>query len=186
MEDSKIIDLFWQRDENAIKETGIKYGTYLHVIAYHVLSDSEDSRECVNDTYLKAWDTMPPKRPDHLSSYLGKITRHLAIDRYRYKNREIRKYSEYTLSLSELEDMISDRDSTYEKIEYKLLGEAISSYLKGISPKMRHVFIGRYYYMDSIKTICGYYGMSESKVKSILHRTRKGLKKYLEKEGFFI
>jgi RNA polymerase sigma-70 factor (ECF subfamily) len=184
MQDDMIVDLYWKRDESAIRETENKYGRYLTKIAYNVLSNSEDSKESVNDTYLKAWNSMPPHKPSVLSTYLAKITRQLSIDIFRTRNRKKRQASEYALSLSELEDCVSDNATTEQSVHLHLLAEAINSYLYSLSKEARNTFVGRYYYMDSIKEVAAYYGISASKVKSMLYRTRQGLKTYLDQEGF--
>lgn len=128
MQDEMIVDLYWKRDESAISETDREYGRYLSKIAYNILSDWEDSKETVNDTYLKAWNSMPTHKPSVLSTYLGKITRQLSIDAFRTRNRDKRKHSEYAVSLSELEDCISGSETTEQSIELKLLAEAINTY----------------------------------------------------------
>jgi len=184
MEDEKIVDLYWARKEEAISCTDEKYGHYLFKIAYNILADSEDSHESVNDTYFKAWNSIPPARPNVLSTYLGKITRHLSIDIYRMKHRQKRVQSEYVLSLSELSDCISGGNQTEETVDVHLLAEALNSYIRTLPPQVRNVFIGRYYFMDSLKDIASYYGMSIPKTKSMLFRTRQGLKDYLRQEGF--
>lgn len=184
MQDEQIVSLYWDRNEAAISATEEKYGRYLFKIAYNILSDQEDSYESVNDTYFKAWNSMPPHRPGVLSAYLGKITREVSIDMFRKQNREKRKASRYTLSLSELEDCVPDRNTTESRVDMHLLAEAINSYLRTLSPEARNLFVGRYYFMDSIREIAAYYTMTEAKVKSMLHRTRKGLRSYLLKEGF--
>lgn len=184
MEDNMIVALYWKRDEAAIRETEQKYGRYLSKIAYNILADMEDSKEIVNDTYLKAWNSMPPHQPNVLSTYLGKITRQLSIDVFRYRKREKRRASEYAISLSELKECVSGGNTTEQNMDLQLLAEAINTYLYTLNPEARNTFVGRYYYMDSIKEVASYYDMSESRVKSMLHRTRKGLKAYLKKEGF--
>ena len=184
MEDKEIVDLYWERNEDAISKTDEKYGPYLFKIAYNILADQEDSHESVNDTYFKAWNSMPPHRPNVLSTYLGKITRNLSIDTYRGKHCQKRINSEYTLSLSELQDCISGGNTTEQTMEVHLLAEALNRYIRTLSPEVRDVFVGRYYFMDSMKDIASYHGMSIPKVKSILHRTRLGLKQYLRQEGF--
>ncbi len=184
MPDDQIVQLYWQREEHALQETEQKYGRYLFQIAYHVLSDQEDSKECVNDTYYKAWKSIPPHRPGMLSAYLGKITRQLAIDRYRMRGRAKRLPSEYVVSLADLEECIPDGKGIEQHVELKLLAESINQYLGGLTPQARNTFIGRYYFMDTIREVAAYYQMSEPKVKSLLYRTRKGLKQYLEQEGF--
>lgn len=186
MTDEKIVELYWKRDEDAIVETQQKYGHYLTKIAYNILQDMEDSLESVNDTYMHAWKSIPPHRPNVLSTYLAKITRRVSIDVFRKKHREKRIPSEYTSSLSELEECISDTSTTEEKIEVELLAKAISDYLRTISKEARTLFIGRYFFMDSLKDVAKYCGMSEAKAKSMLYRTRCGLKAYLEQEGYHI
>lgn len=184
MQDDQIIALYWRRDETAIRETEEKYGAYLLNIAYHILSNVEDSKEGVNDTYLKAWNSIPPHKPQVLSTYLGKITRQLSIDIFRRRTRTKRKASEYALALSELDDSISDGNTTERDVDLHLLADAINHYLSTLSREARCIFVGRYYYMDSIKEVSAYYNMSQSKTKSMLYRIRKGLKIYLEQEGF--
>lgn len=184
MQDEQIVNLYWQRDESALRETEVRYGHYLTKIAYNILSDLEDSKESVNDTYLKAWNSMPPQKPSVLATYLGKITRQVSIDIFRSKNRKKRQASQYALSLSELEECVSRGNTTEDQVDIHLLTDAIGRYLSQLSPEARNLFVGRYYYFDSLKEVAAYYGFSESKAKSMLHRTRIGLKKYLEQEGF--
>ena len=186
MQDDKIVELYWRKDEAAIKETQEKYDRYLYKIAYNILADREDSKESVNDTYLSAWNSIPPHKPVTLSTYLGKLTRRISIDVFRRKNREKRRGTQYSVSLSELEECVSAGDVTAEAVDAKVLGEALNRFLQGMSEEARHTFIGRYYFLDSVKEVAAYCGMSESKVKSILYRTRQELKTYLEKEGFVL
>ena len=186
MTDERIVDLYWNRDESAVAETQSKYGRYLTKIAYNILTDMEDSLESVNDTYMHAWKSIPPHRPSVLSTYLAKITRRVAIDILRKKSRDKRVPSEYTFSLSELDDCISNGHRMEEKVEAEELGKAINAYLKSISAEARQLFVGRYFYMDSLKDVAKYCGMSETKAKSMLYRTRCGLKTYLEQEGYLI
>lgn len=184
MQDDMILDLYWQRNEAAVHETEIKYGHYLTKIAFNILSDWEDSKESVNDTYLSAWNTIPPQRPSVLSAYLSKITRRISIDIYRRRTRDKRKPSEYAVSLSELEDCLIAGNTTEQEVDLNLLAKAINDYLETLSTEARDIFIGRYYFADSIREAASYYNMSLSKVKSILYRTRIGLRAYLEQEGF--
>lgn len=184
MDDSQIVSLYWDRDETAIRETETKYDRYLTKIAYNILSDLEDSRESVNDTYLAAWESMPPHRPTILSAYLAKLTRRISIDRFRYRTRDKRMASEYAISLEELGDCVSGGNTTEEIVNVKLLADAIGVYLRLQSPEVRTAFLGRYYFLDPVREVARYCGMSESKCKSLLHRTRLGLKDYLRKEGF--
>ena len=184
MEDEKIVDLYWDRQESAIRETEKKYDRYLTKIAYNILNDFEDSRESVNDTYLAAWNSMPPHRPSILSTYLSKLTRRISIDLLRYHNRDKRQESQYALSLEELGECVSGGNSTEDAYTEKELAEAIACYLRLCSREARQVFLGRYYYLDSVRDVAAYCGMSESKCKSLLHRTRLGLREYLQKEGY--
>lgn len=184
MEDAQIVSLYWDRDESAIRETETKYGRYLTKIACNILNDVEDSRESVNDTYLAAWDSIPPHRPGILSAYLAKLTRRISIDRFRYRTRDKRMGSEYALSLEELGDCVCGGDTTQEAVNEKLLADAIGIYLRLLPENARTAFVGRYYFLDPLKEVAAYCGMSESKAKSLLYRTRVGLKEYLQKEGY--
>lgn len=184
MTDERIVQLYWDRDESAVAETQNKYGRYLTKIAYNILTDMEDSLESVNDTYMHAWKSMPPHRPSVLSTYLAKITRRVAIDVLRRKSRDKRIPSEYTFSLAELEECISDAKSVEQQIEAEELGKAINAYLKTVSKDARRLFVGRYFFLDPLKDVAGYCNMSEAKAKSMLYRTRCGLKAYLEQEGY--
>ncbi len=185
MEDENIVALYWQRDESAIQETKDKYGLYLSKIAYNILCSPQDSEESVNDTYLAAWDSMPPHRPSVLSTYLGKLTRRISIDIFRRKNRNKRQASEYALSLDELKDCISAKESAPDcALETQMLADAIQKFLSTLSEDARNLFIGRYYFLDPLREVARYCGMGESKAKSMLFRTRCNLKAYLEQEGF--
>ncbi len=184
--DNEIIERFFARDESALDETRRKYGECLRRIAKNILGENGADEECVNTAYLRAWMAIPPERPDNLAAYLIKITRRLAIDVLRGKNRRKRRASEYDVSLSELENCLSAGDTTIQIVDSRVLATAINAYLRGISPEARCLFAGRYYYADSLKTLAEYYGMSEASVKSSLYRTRQGLKKYLLQEGFEI
>ena len=184
MEDDLIVSLYWNRDEQAIGDTEKKYGRYLVKIAYNILSDLEDSKESVNDTYLKAWASIPPHKPSVLSTYLGKITREVSIDIFRKRTSSKRQASEYAISLSELEECVSSGDATMQDVNLHALVETINTFLRTLSSEARNTFVGRYYFMDSIREIASYYGMSEAKVKSMLHRTRIGLKANLEQKGY--
>ena len=183
MTDKEIVSLYWERSEEAIRQTQRKYDAYLTKTALNILSDPEDSGEAVNDTYLAAWNSMPENRPQFLSTYLGKITRQIAIDLFRKRNSKKRRASEYALSLSELEEICSDRDSPAEKLETKLLDEAVNRFLRTLSREEQAAFIGRYYFFDPLKEVAKYGGMTEAKAKSMLYRTRQKLKVYLAKEG---
>ena len=183
MEDGRIVELYWQRDESAISKTQQKYGNYLTKIAYNILADVEDSRESVNDTYLKAWYAMPPQKPCVLSTFLGRITRQISIDVYRKRNAKKRQSSEYALALDELYDCASPHGAPEKEIEARLLAKSIGEYLSTLSDEARNIFVCRYYFLDSVRDIAERLGAGESKIKSSLHRTRLGLRQYLEKEG---
>ena len=183
MEDSQIVRLYWDRNEAAITKTADKYEKYLSRIAYNILADREDTRESVNDTYLAAWDSMPPHKPQALSAYLGKLTRRISIDLFRKRASQKRGGGEYALSLEELGECIGS-NTTEETVDVQALSEAIASFLRTASPEARNVFLCRYYYLDPVKKIAGYCGITESKVKILLHRTRQELWVYLQKEGF--
>lgn len=184
MQDEKIVALYWKREEAAIAETKNKYERYLLKIAHNILDDVEDSQESVNDTYLAAWNSMPPNKPSVLSTYLGKLTRRISIDIFRRKNRLKRRASEYAISLAELEDCVSVRNTPEEALEVQLLADAINAFLRTQPEDARNLFIGRYYFLDSLRDVAEYCGMNESKAKSMLFRTRCSLRAYLEKEGF--
>lgn len=184
MEDHEIVALYWDRDEEAVAQTQRRYGGYLYKIAFQILADRPDSEESVNETYWRAWSSIPPHRPGVLRTYLGKIARQLSIDRLRGREREKRRGSEYALSLSELEECLSAGDTTREQADLRLLVQSIEGFLSALPPQAWTTFVGRYYYLDPIRDIAGWSGMSQSKVKSLLYRTRQGLKKHLEQEGF--
>lgn len=186
MDDERIIGLYWERDEAAIRETDIRYGRYLWTIAYHVLAQRQDSDECVNDTYYRAWLLMPPQRPSGLSTFLARITRQLAIDRFRRRSAQKRISSEYALSLDELAECVSGGEEPQQTVELRALAQAVSIYLHSLSREARTAFLWRYYFMDPIKEIAARLDASESQVKSMLHRTRVGLRKYLVREGFSV
>ncbi len=185
MQDSKIIELYWQRSESAIAETQTQYGRYCHKIAYNILYSDEDSEECVNDTYVKAWETMPPKRPDSLCAYLGRITRNIALDRYDMQRAQ--KRSGITeLALDELGECIPDTEAELPPSEEIALRTAINGFLASLPKRTRIVFMRRYWYMCSIGDIAEDLGMSESNVKVTLLRARERFKQHLEREGIVI
>ena len=186
MNDDAIVALYWQRDESAITVTQEKYNAYLMKIARNILNDTEDSEESVNDTYLAAWNSMPPQKPVVLSTYLGKITRRISISMFRKRNADKRRGGEFALSLDEMEEVLGDHMEPEKEIEAKLLGELLNQFLRSLKPDERRTFIGRYYYMDPLKEVAAYCGMSEGKAKTMLFRTRVKLKEYLKKEGFVL
>lgn len=182
MEDERIIDLYWQRDQQALTETGLKYGAYCQSIAYGVLHDRQDAEECVNDTWLRAWESIPPHRPNKLSAFLGRITRNLALDRYDY-NHAVKRSGSFDQLLSELSDCIPSIRDDYAQLE---LSEILTAFLRQLPEKQRNLFLRRYWYCESLDTLAKRYHMSLSAVKSGLFRTRNKLKLHLEKEGIGI
>ena len=183
MDDTQIVELYWERKECAIEETATKYGSYCHSIAENILHNEDDAKECVNDTWLSAWNSMPPHRPSVLSTFLGKLTRRISIDKWRRNTAKKRGDGQLPLVLSELEDCVSDGKSIEEKAERKLLAEVIASFVKSLPETEQKVFLCRYWYMDSVSSIASRFRFSESKVKSMLFRTREKLRVRLEKEG---
>ena len=186
MNDDAIVALYWHRDESAITVTQEKYNAYLMKIARNILNDTEDSEESVNDTYLAAWNSMPPQKPVVLSAYLGKITRRISISLFRKRNAAKRQGSEFALSISEVEEIMTDHTNPEKELEAKQLGELLNAFLRSLKPDERNTFIGRYYYMDPLKDVAGYCGMSEGKAKTVLFRTRQKLNDYLRKEGYIL
>lgn len=183
MEDSKIVELYWQRQEQAISATAVKYGKYCFTIAYNILFDHEDADESVNDTYLAAWKTMPPHRPGILSAFLGKLTRRISLNRWRRTHTVKRGSGEMPLALEELSDCIPSGESVEGYVEGKELAHAINSFLGTLSDTERDVLVSRYWFLASVKEIAEKFGFTESKVKSMLLRTREKLKKKLTEEG---
>lgn len=175
--DDYIIELFWRRDELAVKEIAAKYGHYCTKIAMNILGDARDAEEAVNDTYLQAWNSIPPTRPNSLSAYVGKITRNLSINKYNARNAQKRRGSEYALSLEELGECIPQKLSTDND---ETLNQCINGFLQSQKQEHRMIFVCRYFYCDSIDEIEKRFNRSESKVKSTLFRMRNKLKKYLE------
>lgn len=186
MEDEAIIELFYERKETAIDETKGKYGRRLYRIARNILQSNEDAEECVNDALLKAWEAIPPSRPEKFGAYMAKITRNLAINKWEAKSAAKRGGGEVNLLLSELEDCIASAANLEETYEASLVTEAINSFLGASEKAARLAFVLRYFHGESILSISQNFQMSESKVKSMLFRMRKKLKLQLEKEGITI
>lgn len=182
MEDSQIVALYWQRNELAIRETDAKYGRYCHKIAHNILANREDAEECVNDTYVGAWNAIPPHRPAILQTFLGKLTRRISLNRWRSKSREKRGGSQTVLALDELGECVSDGMDTEQTVMGKELAEAVRRFLSTLPDQERDVFLSRYFFLASIAEISRSFGFSESKVKSMLLRTRRKLRTYLQKE----
>lgn len=183
MEDSQIVALYWARNEDALAETAAKYGSYCFCIAYNILSSREDADESVNDTYMSAWDRIPPHEPTVLSAFLGKLTRRISLNRWRNRNRKKRGGGEVTLALEELSECIPGQEDVSRRIETKELHAAIVSFLNGLPGTEREVFLCRYWYLADIRQISNAFDFSESKLKSMLHRTRIKLRAHLYEEG---
>lgn len=184
MEDQAIVSLYFARSEEAVARTQEKYGRYLESIARNILPDREDCRESVNDAYLAAWNSIPPQRPEKLGTYLGKLTRRIAIDRFRRNNRAKRQPSEYALSLEELTEILPGGSDPARAWEGKELTRALEDFLRGLPERTRRVFLCRYYYFDPLERVAVQNGMTVPAVKSLLWRTRAALKTHLQKEGF--
>lgn len=178
MTDEEIVEMYWMRSEDAISQTRTRYGKVCRAVAYGILRDREDAEECENDTYLNAWNSMPPSRPARLLPFLSRITRNLALNRYDYRTAQ--KRGEMTLALEELGECVSGGGDMADGI---FVTEVLNKFLRGLSEKNRDIFVNRYWFMCSVKEIAQKYQISESDVKVSLHRTRKMLKKILEKEG---
>lgn len=184
MDDSAIVSLYWQRDESAITETAVKYGKYCFSIAYGVLGNVSDAEESVNDTYLDAWNAMPPSRPAVLSTFLGKITRRIAIDRWRKHNAEKRGGGQMDAILDELAECVSSGENVEQTVEQQMITDHINAFVRTLPDAEQRIFLCRYFYMDSIKDIAKRFGFSKSKVKSMTLRIRRKLRAFLEKEGW--
>ncbi len=183
MEDREIVRLFFERNQEAILETEKKYGRYCHKIAFNVLGNDEDSEECVNDAYMRTWGSIPPNEPSSLGSYIGKITRNLALDKYRQRTSTKRGNGEIPLLLDELEECISG-DDQFEKLhDSEEITAAINGFLEKLTATERGVFVRRYWQMEPIASIAARYDISASKTTTMLFRLRTKLKNHLVKEG---
>ncbi len=184
MEDSQIVDLYWQRNADAISETADKYGAYCFTIADNILHSTEDSEECVNDTWLRAWNAMPPQRPNVLRMFLAKITRNLSFDRFHARSAEKRGGGEMALVLDELGECLNgglDTEAVYEANE---LRQCIRRFVRSLPERDGNVLVRRYFFAESVADISGRYDMTANNVRVILSRTRRRLKAYLLKEGY--
>ena len=181
MEDYQIIELFFDRNELAVKETDAKYGRLCFNVANKILKNKEDSEECVNDTYLRAWNEIPPTRPNHFSAFLCKITRILALKKLEFSN-AMKRASSLTVSMEELEGVLQD-ECIAPNTEAAELGSLISDFLRHEKSDARNVFLRKYLFFDSVNEIAERFGMNENTVKSMLFRTRNRLREYLRKEG---
>lgn len=184
MDDKTIVDLYFLRNEDAIALTDEKYGPYCYSIAYNILCSREDAQESVSDTYLAAWNAIPPRRPSVLSAFLGKLTRHISIDRWRQRSAAKRGGGEVPLALEELSECVAGLQNVELEYERKELMKAYTRFLNDLPAVERRVFLGRYWYMESIEAIATKFGFSQSKVKMLLQRTRIKLRLRFEEEGY--
>ena len=183
MEDEQIIQLYFDRSEQAIQETDNKYGGYCYSIAYNILSNREDAEESVSDTYFSAWNAIPPRHPPVLAAFLGKITRNISIDRWRKYRAFKRGEGQIEIALEELSECVSGAESAEDAAIRKEVLASLNRFCAGLNSTERSVFLCRYWYLDSSEEIAEKSGFSVSKVKSMLYRLRKRLNAHLEKEG---
>lgn len=184
MEDREIVSLYWRRDEQAIAESEKKYGPYCQAIAQSILEQPEDARECVNDTWLGAWNAMPPHRPSLLRTFLGKLTRRGAIDRFRRGAAQKRGGGELPLCLDELSECVRGSEDVERRLEREEMEELMEKFLRELPTSHRQIFLRRYWYLEPVRDIGKALGFTETKVASILSRGRKKLRETLEKEGY--
>lgn len=185
MEDSQIIKLYWSRDEAAPQETNTKYGRMLNAISYNILSNHEDCEECLNDTYCKAWNAMPPKKPNSLAAYLGRIVRNLSINRW-HEHRAQKRYNGAELMLSELSDCVPSTNNVENSIETKELSEVISNWLCKLTLDDRVLFLRRYWFGDSVNKLAEECGTTPNKLAGRMYRLRQSLKNSLEREDIWL
>ena len=183
MEDAAIVELYWQRSEEAIPETERKYGKYCGTIAQNICHSPEDAEECVNDTWLRAWNRMPTERPSVLSIFLGAITRNLALDRWRVAHRQKRGGGETDLALEELSDCVPAPSGVERELEARELVRAIEAFVDSLEPTERRLFLGRYWFLTPVKELAERLDWSQSKTKTVLYRLRKRLLRQLKEEG---
>lgn len=184
MEDAKIVQLYWDRSEQAIPATADKYGSYCTAIARNILGDPGDAEECVNDTYWKAWNSMPPNRPAILSTFLGKITRNLSLNKYKHNTADKRGGSQAEVVLDELAELVSGADSVEQELDRKELIKAIDRFLGTLSAEQRAIFVRRYWYFDHVSDLAVRFGRSQNYVSVTLSRLRLKLRNYLLERGF--
>ena len=183
LKDQEIVALFWRRDERAVAAAREKYGAYLLRVAMGILPRRQDGEECVNDAYLGAWNSIPPQRPAVLQTYLGKLTRRIAIDRCRRNTAEKRGGGEVALSIDELAECLPDRSTVEEAVELRCITAALDVFLGTLSREKRRAFVLRYWYALPVREVAEILGFSETKTANLLSRTRRSLREHLEKEG---
>lgn len=184
MDDAAIVRLYWDRNEQAIPATAEKYGSYCTVIARNILGSPEDAEECVNDAYMQAWNAMPPHRPSILSAFLGKLTRNVSLNRYKYNTAGKRGGGTAPAVLDELAELVSDADPVEQEIDRRELLKAIDGFLAQLPAEKRGMFVRRYWYFDSVSQIASRFGTTENRVSVTLHRLRSKLHDHLLKGGF--
>jgi RNA polymerase sigma factor (sigma-70 family) len=186
MEDSQILDLYWGRDERAIGETAGKYGIFLWNVTWNILRSHSDAEECVNDTYLRAWDSIPPDRPTAFRAWLGRVARNLSLDRWKQSRAQKRGGDHLEVLLGELDDCIPAPHGVEQSLEDQEIASLISTFLRTLSREQRFLFLRRYWYGDAISAIAREMGCGEGRVKSSLFRIRKALRNYLESKEVFL
>ena len=186
MDDDKIITLYWNRSEQAIRESSVKYGAFCHAIAQNILVSGSDAEECVNDTWLRAWNAMPPQKPSYLRAFFGRITRNLSFDRWKALHTQKRGGGQIELVLDELAECVSGRSDPAGQVEARELAETVDRFLRSLPKPKRDLFLLRYWYADSIASIAQQTGKSENLVSVTLHRIRADLKAYLTERGYEI
>ena len=186
LSDEKIVDMYLERDENAIFHSDVKYGKYLFSVSYNILHDKLDSEECVNDTYLGAWNSIPPHKPQSLRAFLLMIVRRISINKYHKSSKKSTVPTAMTVSLSELEDFVSCDDSVESYFDAKRLGEIISEFVRNLPPRRQYIFMSRYYVADSLETIAKELNLSRAMIKKELATIRAALRETLEREGYFV
>ncbi|MBE6606993.1 MAG: sigma-70 family RNA polymerase sigma factor [Ruminococcaceae bacterium] len=186
MDDARIVELYFARNESAILETEAKYGNYCLTVARNILLSEEDSKECLNDALMRVWNSIPPTRPNSLKAFIAKITRNLAFNRYRENTSKKRGGSETEIVLSELEECVPHRENTESEYSVRELGRTINKFLYTLSERDCDIFLKRYFYVVSISELAKEYGIKENQIRTILSRTKQKLKLYLEEENFYI
>lgn len=184
MEDNQIVELYWQKNTDAISETANKYGTYCFTVADNILHNCEDSEECVNDTWLHVWNAIPPQKPNVLRMFLAKITRNLSFNRFNAKNAEKRGGGEIILVLDELAECLANETDVEAAYERRELEQCIRYFVRALPEREGNVFVRRYFFTETVAEIAKRYGLTENNVMVILSRTRKKLKAELKKEGY--
>lgn len=186
MDDKGIIALFFLRDENALVQSDAKYGKYCRSVSYNILCDHRDAEECTNDSYLQAWNTIPPAEPDSLKAYLGRIVRNLSLNKFKARKTQKRRGGEFSATYDELENVLAANVSIDEYVDEMHLKELIEKFLDSQTKEKRMIFVARYWYFESISEISARLGVSESKIKMSLLRMRNSLRSFLENEGVII